>query len=592
MIGFYFHYEYNKDSTLNYHIISYQSFVDIPKVEKNILYVFESEHSVLLQKQDYLIYNIGTLIYNNEFNKKAIELIYKDLGKKNIKEIVNKFRGEFCLLIKDDKNNIYIITDKLGIFPVYKVEDKKSVQISNIFTILCKFNNLTINYQALSEFMSLREDGYCIGSTFFNEITQLDMSCIYQYNKEHSIFRYYDIFDDLNLNTFNKFNEICEETRNILSNNLRFLTNQEKIFVDLTGGHDTRLNATIFKDLGVDYTIGICGEQNIGESRLAEIVANELKMKIIDNYRIKNENQFEDILEEHFNLINGVPYLYHTTELVNYYKEIARDFNIHVGGFGGTELFIQYCKPLDIVSNKFNVNNFLNKYYRYSDLFKDKYISGSDYYDELNKKINYYFEKIGSDKFEDVATPLNFFIYSRYYHGSIIGTHNCLFPYYTPYFESDFVKFMIETKYSVKKYHNIQSKIISEMNRPISLIMTTNGYSANFGEFNIRDTISKQSIFLRDLGRRVIFHSNLVAETFENMRSIFNKGKTQDTLEDSDRKYWNNYIHNHYTDKLEIFELIDKNKFDQVLLNHTNKNKYLAKIIYLDKLIRKYNPKF
>ena len=588
MIGFYFHFEYNKNDILKQCIIPYDSFIKLTEIEKNTLYLFESNSHTLLQKSQYTFYNIGTLIYKGEINKKALDLIYNDLLGKNIKEIVNEFSGEFCLIV-NIKKTISIITDKLGMFPIYKIETNKSVQISNIFTILCKLNKVSLNFQALSEFMSLREDGYCIDSTFFNEIALINMSTIYEFNKKHSSFKYYDLFKDINLNSYKNFNEICEKTRNILSNNLKFLLNQDKIFIDLTGGMDTRLNATILKDLGIDYTIGICGEQNEGESKLAKDVAKELKMKMVDYFRIKTANQFRDTLDDHFNLINGVPFLYHTTELINYYKEIQREFNIHIGGFGGTELFTQYYRPLDIVSKKFNVNKFLSKYYKYSDIFQDEYISSNDYYYNLQKKIYRYFDKIGSNKFNDVATPLNFFIYSRYYHGSIIGTHNCILPYYSPYFESDFVKFMIEVDYHKKEYHNIQSKIITDLNKTISLIMTTNGYTANFGKFNRRDFLSKQKIYLKDISRRFIFHSNITTNTFEHLHLLLNSIKTQDVLEDSDRKFWNQYVMEQYSNDLEMFKIVNRKKFEDILKYHPSKNKYLAKIIYLEKLLKEFN---
>ncbi len=588
MIGFYLTINKSANSDIKLSSSQYESPIDSDTFRQQGLYIFNHDHPQTVQSSGYTIFNIGTLIYKNEWRKKALELIICDLNNgKTIQEIMPNTRGQFCLIVHT-AGNVFVTTDKLGSFPVYKFEDNDTIQISNIFLPLAKRNNVSVDYQAFAEYLSFN---YCFDCTFFNEIVLLDRGTIYQFDPDMKIQRYDDFLSGIAFNKYNNLDEIFRLVKETLENNLSFLSSNDKIFVDLTGGFDTRTIVTILHGMNIDFDVGICGEQIQGELGIAEQVAETLQVKHHSNIKITDVNAFRRIVNKHFEIGNFVPILYHSSELLNYYEHIKRDFDIHITGFAGSQLFDQFLPRLSFFSSRLKHKALFEKTFRFNDIINDNLLTKTLYRENLAKKITKLLEEIGSDVHDEVACIFPLSTFNKYYHGTLAGTHNTLMPFYCPYLESNIVRVMGETSYKLKDDRTIQRALLTKLNQPVSLIMTSHGYNANIGSKRTKSTLRRFKKFAKALARQMIYDLGFPIKIMRLVENFSRKVKPPTRLEEIQRSFWIDEVEKDWSDNMTIFEVVDRNKLNKYLANESYNPKLKAKIIYLNRIIEKCRPK-
>ncbi len=555
--------------------------------DKNQLIIFEDEKQQYINLNDIHLSNVGVLVYKNKIGEQALKLIASELlNGANLEAIVRDTKGQFCLVIA--KNNIiYIITDKLGSFPIFKFEDDKKICVSNILRYAAESNDLSLNYQSLAEYLSL---DYFFSETLFNEISLLDEGSIYEFKTNQVSKKIYDNY--LNSICFNKYKNIDDVTElsiEILSKNLSVLKNYKKIFCDLTGGFDTRTILALIHELELDITCGICGEQNRNEIKIAERVANQLNCNFDSNIKLEDETIFRSNLNIHYQVSAGVPIFYHSTELVNYYQEIRKNYDIHIGGFAGSQLIDNWLPRLTLLSKKINNKALMDKSFRFINVFKKKFISKRHYYDNIELKINNIFQKLNTNRYDYVSNYLTLSTFSKYYHGYLFGTHNTFLPIYIPFLETNFVKLMMETSSKIKSNRYIQRSILNKINPEISKILTTHGYSAGIEKENFIKFIK---IAIKNIQRRVIY-SNKVLRKLNSSKESFLLGlKTKPKFAELQREFWLQNVENAWSDNSgPIFHILDYNKLSQHLPRDDESSKLKAKILYIDKLLTEFDPK-
>lgn len=581
MIGFYLATQNDSSSGIKLLSESFDSFVETNELSDNSLYVFDNHSASVVRSNNYTLYVIGTLIYKNRWNNDALKLISDGLSSGiTLKDIALNTRGQYCLIIHTH-GNVFVITDKLGSFPIYRYEKNNSLQISNILPLLSTRNSITLNFQGLAEFMSLN-DAFCFDTTFFKEIQPLHGGTIYQFSPKQtsppSDIVYYDILDDITLNKYQDLNEVSNTVREILSENLSFLRTQDKIFIDVTGGFDSRVNAAILNNNGIEYVSGICSnKQTLNELQIASKVAHRLNVEFYDNFnKIESYDRFKDIVHKHYNISNGVPQLYYSTDLINYYDNIKRNYNIHVTGMVGSQLFRRKGSlEGTIIDNKIDIDKYLKTNFKYLNLINDRYITKGSYYGNLREKVEKIIGRIRGDDFFNLLMLIELMSYGRCHHGSAIGTHNCILPHYSPYMEANLVKVMFETSSSLKYEHNIQREILSKINPAVASVMTTHGYKA----------VRSSGLFSKRFLRTKKIAKEIKNKGMSYLRSCLGCYSTSD-----DPVYWIQEARRNYSDNMKIFEIVDKVKFEDLLHNNRNNNRFMAKIVYLNKIIEEYGP--
>jgi hypothetical protein len=452
--------------------------------------------------------------------------------------------------------------------------------------LLGKNNDVTINHQAFAEYLSF---DFCFDSTFFNEVEHLKMATIYQFGSERRAQIYDDVFSNINLNKYTDLHEIAGMAKETLAHNLSFLSSRDRIFVDITGGFDTRTIATILRNMNMAFEVGACGEQAFGENELAERVAQVLNVKYHFDIKITDRHLFKKILDQHFMISAGVPFLYHSSELINYFENIKRDFDIHVIGFGGTELSAQTLPKLGLLS-KVSKKALFRKKYLYSDIIIDSFMTKAQYYENITKKVDRVLQIVRSDLYNEIGNLLSVSEFSRYYVGCLIGTHNVIIPAYSPFLEGNYVRLMLETSYDIKSYHNIQRTILTELNPAVSSIMTSHGYSADIGSRGAGIILRRSRNGVKNLARQIVYHFGLFG-IITLAQNMIRKIKTPISLEEVQRSFWVDEVNALWSDDMEIFEFIDRNKLSRYLANGRRPSEMKAKILYLNGIINECGAK-
>jgi len=186
VIGFYFTIQKNSCGDVELRSESFDSFTRINTLSKNSLYLFSDQDASKEHFNGYAFYVIGTLVYKKQWNRKALRLISGDLANGlTVEDIALNSKGQYCLIIHSPEN-VFIVTDKLGSFPIYKYEKNSSLQISNMLPLLAKRNNVTLAFQELAEFISL-PDPFCYSATLFKEIQYLRGGTIYQFCQKQTL---------------------------------------------------------------------------------------------------------------------------------------------------------------------------------------------------------------------------------------------------------------------------------------------------------------------------------------------------------------------------------------------------------------------
>jgi len=383
MIGFFLNINLESKNNIKLIVTDHLSFKDIDTLENQCLYIFNDVHDQILFSHGQMFYCIGTLINKHFSNKAALRQIDNDINSgNNWKAIAKNLRGQFCLIVHTKENHVFIITDKTGSFPIYKFENKNRIQISNFLPLLTKHNKLSINAQAVAEYLSL---DYTIDCTFFNEIMPLEMGMIFKFCNERQAQRYDNFYLNLQYNKYNKLKDISHRAKQILIKNLSFLNSDDRIFADITGGFDTRTIIAILKHNELNFEGGICGEQVSGESLIAQQLAQLLKIKFHSGISISDKALFDNVINTHFDITGGAPIPYHSSELINYYSYIKNIFDIHITGFSGTELS-QSIPRLSLLTKTVKFRMIYEKFYKYINIFSNNFMDETEYYNNIEKK--------------------------------------------------------------------------------------------------------------------------------------------------------------------------------------------------------------
>lgn len=564
------------------------SFVPPKRVDHPTLFVSE-ENPQTTKTGGYILSTIGTIIYKDKWGGDALDLIAKDLEKgQDLNSIMKSTRGQFCLIVYS-RAGACIVTDMLGSFPVFRYEDEKGTRITNLFLSLAKYQDVTVNPQAVAEYVSF---GYSLDRTFFNEISLLKRGTIYVFGTEHGRDVYCDYLSGVEFDKYSNLAEITRLAKDMFLDNFKFLSNNTRILSDLTGGFDTRTNTTLLKCVAVKaFECGICGEQNLRESELAKEIAEVLGVEHHSDIRITDRNVFNSIVEKHFLISAGIPYLYHSSELIHYYQYIERSFDIHVTGFAGSQLFDQFIPRLSVASSKFKVDAILRKLFAYTNVMRSHVLTESDYYANVVEKISEHLREIGSDKHDRVATFFTLSTFSRYYHGFLLGTHNTIMPVYSPFLEGNIARLLIETSWKLKEDRLIQKAILSALNRPVSLVMTSHGFNADVNEGIRTKALRIINNRTRNVMRQLAYDFDPLLRLAARGNRLKKQVRSRMMIPEMQRSFWVEEVNKRWSDDLAVFALIDKQLLGQVLVDNPGSFMLKARALYLNRLIEECNPR-
>ena len=220
-----------------------------------------------------------------KFDKSEENYITKFLIKKyidlEINDFCNQLNGAFSILVIDYKlNKLSIITDKLGIYPIYTygIDNLNSFQFSSNFkTLLDNINNkVNIDIISIAEF--LKKGFIYHPNTFYTEIKTLDNGsyCILDFNEKKIIKKKYF---KVSPKPIYNFNYLVNELSKALSKSIerRTINYFGKKAVFLSGGTDSRMILANSADPNTD-AITLYNQEN-HEIKITKKIAELLNKK-------------------------------------------------------------------------------------------------------------------------------------------------------------------------------------------------------------------------------------------------------------------------------------------------------------------------
>lgn len=204
---------------------------------------FKNHHLSYYSTNGNFIANNGVFVYKDRFNKQAIRKFYEDLNSGGaLKDLLLKAHGQFFLVLYFE-GKLMVVTDRFRTIPVYLLNSKNGVEVSNAFYLLTQNSevNYSVNFDYLSRQLSPRSSGMRFTyvfpeGTLFKEISYLKPGCIYSFvNNEIKIEEYYNIKEDIEFGKYRTLKQVVDKLTDILDSNYRFLDNIEKVFCGITG---------------------------------------------------------------------------------------------------------------------------------------------------------------------------------------------------------------------------------------------------------------------------------------------------------------------------------------------------------------------
>jgi hypothetical protein len=573
--------------------IAFQSFCGLRELARNTIYLFDGVRGAqILEAQGCTLCAVGVLVYQQAWGRDALGKIMAELARgRDPQDLARSLRGQFILLWHSPRETI-LINDAFAAVPVYELRKNHEVQLSNVLSLLPRFNRVTWDVQSVAEFLGV---DFCLEGTLFREVSRVGRAQVIQLNRVMQRASYGDPYSDLTFGKYRDVREVAELVIDALKENLSVFRHRDRIFADLTGGFDTRTVAVFLKHLNIPFSTGICGEQVLGEASLAAEVAEVLRVPFHPDFRIRDPNVFRRTVETHFSVAATVPLLYHSTELIHYYEKIQECFGIHVTGLAGTEIFTldHPIRKTNLLSPKADVRGIVERGFKYFDVLPDDVMTREKYYDGMEAKVGALLGGFPSNRFYDVVTYLALTTYISAHHCTLQGVHDCFIPLYTPFLERNMVRLLIQCAGPLKHEHQIQRTLISRLNREVSLIRTSHGYTAQSGFEPMRDLTFRARRRLREVARQASYHNEFSRRLLRRVgegigsRSAWARYGVRE-LADLDRRFWIEEVRSMDTANMEIMGMLDGAKLRQLWTDPRDCNALLAKVVYLERLTKAY----
>lgn len=315
----------------------------------------------IIINNDGFILSHGTLIYKKKTGKKALELLYADLNRKEIDN--NKLFGHFNIVYSLE-GNLRVISDAYTYLPIYKNNNEEFYSTS--FISMCDtVDSLTVNKEVVIE-NTITGCLISENTTYFNEIERVNFN--YQ-NRESLIFSKLPFYIENKKNRSSFEKELKEQIEyiNFYYNNIGEVF-KSGVDIGLSAGFDSRLMLAItnkfFSNRISTHTHWKKKEDNeIKVSKLLSIELNiplkQVEVKLMDDLKSEDKNS---IALESLYFYDGQIRVNHSIfseyRNIKYRKEILGGVKSGVAGLGGE----QYRNDLSFFYNSYDLDMYIKEF--------------------------------------------------------------------------------------------------------------------------------------------------------------------------------------------------------------------------------------
>lgn len=238
---------------------------------------------------DFII-GVGVFFYEGKTGPDALREIYSDLDVvlKN-----NPIYGHYAFCIH--KNGAtYVFNDMSGMMRLYICQEKESITVStSLLSVISTIDNPTFDKVRLATCLANKNIPFIKGIEFLNFYKYLKISGKYISWEEKKI---------PSVRRIETHEEAVVYTRNLLEDQVKQLKciGDECINIELTGGLDSRLTASVLKTAGFNYDFVHFPGHNRRDYEIAKDIAEGLNKKLViqEDREDVSVDQFEKIFGE------------------------------------------------------------------------------------------------------------------------------------------------------------------------------------------------------------------------------------------------------------------------------------------------------
>jgi len=247
----------------------------------------------------------GTVVYRGASGAAALQRLHADFAV--VRVPWDDLCGQFCLIVAQ-RGRVHLLTDRLGLFKVYRNADG-SVLSSSFLAAAAACERLTINPQAVYEYIS---HGASFGlKTAFHEVGLLDPDAMQRIDADGAAsISLAPIARGLSTASF----------EDSLDANLRCLRSyfavaatagDGRISTALSGGYDTRLMLALLRERGVQPQLYVYGTDRDCDVHVARRIAAGEGLTLAHTERGAGppleRDQFAAVVESNYRFFDGYP---------------------------------------------------------------------------------------------------------------------------------------------------------------------------------------------------------------------------------------------------------------------------------------------
>ena len=421
----------------------------------------------------------------------SLERFSKEISRSGIQDAVNCLKGNFLLVVEDKKSGVYYsFVDNSSLFQAFYSD----TSISTSFLELVKYEGLSrsdLDKEAIVEFLHFGHISF--RKTFFDSIKKIPGKQILTFSDDGKICFLPKLVPDLNAGDgqssfLNFFEGLVSSIKN------------QNVSVDLSGGIDSRMLATILDYFGLDFEIDVTGWKGHIDIEISKEVASVLKHKhhVTDNSvdLLKEEELLTDELfsmcDGLFNILTG------RGQLLSNKNRVGRGVDLKFTGAGG-ELYKDFWWLQDFpfyARRKANVERLFNL--RIAPTGFNHFYFTDDYVEICQNLKHNTVQKLSSFII-DANTKTYDNIYFNYRMQEIAGRRitndNSLLKSYAPLLELDVVRYGFNIPRKERFFNNFHRRTITSINPNVAKIRTTeSGMTVSSFKTDIIKDISKYII--------------------------------------------------------------------------------------------------
>ncbi|MEA3392032.1 MAG: asparagine synthase-related protein, partial [Candidatus Marinimicrobia bacterium] len=285
----------------------------------------------------------GYIIHHDElyFEDENLPFISNDYKNGDLVAKVRDYNGCWQIVIVDiPQKKILIINDRWGTYPLFKLQNRKTLLISDNWRKLAPFTDKKLSKQSSYEMASF---GYVMGNkTLIENIDDFPAHCICEYTlteerivyQENSYWHLKYKFQNTDEKSKEKeFADLWQKQLEIYAKAVKRIGNA--CYIPMSGGLDSRLLAAEFDKHGVEiYAMTYGAYKEYGEFDSALEVVNNLKHSAGHFIQYLNQGTLERLTSstQHGNRITTA---YFGQMYLDYFEQIKDKCSVIMPGFSG-----------------------------------------------------------------------------------------------------------------------------------------------------------------------------------------------------------------------------------------------------------------